>query len=94
MILGAFGTTIGSWVKVFSVASDRFWVTFIGQSVVAISQTCILSVPARLAAVWFGDNEVSRACGIGVFGNQVSKYLYVPSALHDVSGIEFIFEEA
>ncbi|XP_012535603.1 uncharacterized MFS-type transporter C09D4.1 isoform X2 [Monomorium pharaonis] len=71
VIVGALGTALGSWVKVLSVAPDRFWITFIGQTVVAISQTCILSVPARLAAVWFGDNEVSRACGIGVFGNQL-----------------------
>ncbi|XP_077265379.1 choline/ethanolamine transporter flvcr2a isoform X1 [Temnothorax americanus] len=71
VIIGAFGTAIGSWIKVFSIAPDRFWVTFVGQTVVAISQTCILSIPARLAAVWFGDNEVSRACGIGVFGNQL-----------------------
>ncbi|XP_070511489.1 choline/ethanolamine transporter flvcr2b isoform X2 [Cardiocondyla obscurior] len=71
VITGAFGTAIGSWIKVLSLAPDRFWVTFVGQTVVAVSQTCILSVPARLAAVWFGDNEVSRACGIGVFGNQL-----------------------
>ncbi|XP_018047471.1 PREDICTED: uncharacterized MFS-type transporter C09D4.1 isoform X1 [Atta colombica] len=71
VIVGALGTAIGSWLKVFSVAPDRFWITFCGQTVVAISQTCILSIPARLAAVWFGDNEVSRACGIGVFGNQL-----------------------
>jgi hypothetical protein len=36
-----------------------------------MSQVFILSVPARLAAVWFGPNEVSSACSIGVFGNQV-----------------------
>ncbi|KAL6256394.1 hypothetical protein P5V15_012507 [Pogonomyrmex californicus] len=71
VICGALGTCLGSWVKVLSIASDRFWVTFIGQTMVAISQICILSIPARLAAVWFGDNEVSRACGIGVFGNQL-----------------------
>ncbi|XP_011170119.1 uncharacterized MFS-type transporter C09D4.1 isoform X2 [Solenopsis invicta] len=71
VIVGSLGTALGSWIKVLSVAPDRFWVTFIGQTVVAISQTCILSIPARIAAVWFGDNEVSRACGIGVFGNQL-----------------------
>lgn len=71
VIVGALGTALGSWIKVLSIDPNLFWVTFIGQTVVAISQTCILSVPARLAAVWFGDNEVSRACGIGVFGNQL-----------------------
>ncbi|KAK7576443.1 hypothetical protein V9T40_012729 [Parthenolecanium corni] len=70
VLLGAVGTCIGAWVKVFSVAPDKFYVTFIGQTIVAISQTFVLSLPARVAAVWFGQNEVSSACSIGVFGNQ------------------------
>lgn len=73
VILGAVGTCIGAWVKVLSVAPDRFYITFIGQTIVAISQTFVLSLPARVAAVWFGQNEVSSACSIGVFGNQVNK---------------------
>ena len=51
---------------------DRFLITFLGQTVVAISQVFILSLPARVAAVWFGQKEVSTACSVGVFGNQVS----------------------
>ncbi|XP_065341814.1 heme transporter FLVCR1 isoform X2 [Cloeon dipterum] len=70
-LLGALGTCLGAWVKVFSVAPDRFWVSFGGQSIVAVSQVFILSVPARLAAVWFGPKQVSSACAIGVFGNQL-----------------------
>lgn len=35
-------------------------------------QVFILSLPARVAAVWFGPDQVSSACSIGVFGNQVS----------------------
>ena len=65
------GTTAGSWIKVFSADPERFWLTFVGQTLVALSQTFILSVPARLAAVWFGPDQVSSACSIGVFGNQV-----------------------
>lgn len=72
ILLGATGNALGSWIKVLSVAPDRFWLTFIGQTVVAVSQTFVLSVPARLAAVWFGPDQVSSACSIGVFGNQVS----------------------
>ncbi|XP_011504260.1 PREDICTED: uncharacterized MFS-type transporter C09D4.1 [Ceratosolen solmsi marchali] len=70
-LLGALGTAAGSWLKVFSVNPDRFWLTFFGHTVVAFSQTFVLSVPARLAAVWFGPDQVSSACSIGVFGNQL-----------------------
>ncbi|XP_054277209.1 uncharacterized MFS-type transporter C09D4.1-like isoform X2 [Macrosteles quadrilineatus] len=69
--LGALGTCAGAWIKVFSVAPDRFLVTFLGQTVVAISQIFVLSMPAPLAATWFGPDEVSSACSIGVFGNQL-----------------------
>lgn len=36
--MGAFGTCIGAWVKVFSVSPDLFMVSFAGQSIVALSQ--------------------------------------------------------
>ncbi|XP_022919007.1 uncharacterized MFS-type transporter C09D4.1-like [Onthophagus taurus] len=71
VLLGTIGTTIGTWIKVASIRPDLFWVSFLGQSVVALSQVCILSVPARLAAAWFGPTQVSSACSIGVFGNQL-----------------------
>jgi FLVCR family feline leukemia virus subgroup C receptor-related protein len=71
VLLGALGTAGGSWIKVASASPDLFVVAFVGQTVVAMSQVFVLSVPARLAAVWFGQHEVSSACSIGVFGNQV-----------------------
>ncbi|XP_046430582.1 uncharacterized MFS-type transporter C09D4.1 isoform X1 [Neodiprion virginianus] len=71
VIIGAIGTATGAWIKVFSVAPDRFLVTFLGHSVVALSQVFVLSVPSRLAAVWFDPDQVSSACSIGVFGNQL-----------------------
>ncbi|XP_021923884.1 uncharacterized MFS-type transporter C09D4.1 isoform X2 [Zootermopsis nevadensis] len=70
-ILGALGTACGSWIKVASASPHMFTVAFVGQTLVAVSQVFILSVPPRLAAVWFGPNEVSSACSIGVFGNQL-----------------------
>lgn len=39
-LCGAVGTAVGAWIKVFSVDPDMFYVTFIGQSVVACSQVC------------------------------------------------------
>ncbi|CAG9824973.1 unnamed protein product [Phaedon cochleariae] len=71
VLIGIAGTCLGSWVKLGSVHEDRFWVAFVGQTVVALSQIFVLSVPSRLAAVWFGPSQVSSACSIGVFGNQL-----------------------
>ncbi|RWR99552.1 feline leukemia virus subgroup C receptor-related protein 2-like protein [Leptotrombidium deliense] len=71
VLLGSFGTCIGSWVKCLSVSPDRFWVTMIGQTIVAVSQLFLLSLPPRVASVWFAPNEVSRATAVGVFGNQL-----------------------
>ncbi|XP_050309851.1 uncharacterized MFS-type transporter C09D4.1 isoform X2 [Anthonomus grandis grandis] len=69
--IGILGTCLGAWIKVASVSPDRWLVSFAGQTVVALSQVFVLSVPARLAAVWFGPDQVSSACSIGVFGNQI-----------------------
>lgn len=37
-ICGVLGTCLGAWIKVFSVSPDLFYVSFIGQTVVAASQ--------------------------------------------------------
>ncbi|CAG2167610.1 unnamed protein product [Oppiella nova] len=83
ILLGAFGNCFGSWIKCFSVEPNRFYVTMIGQSVVAVSQLFILNIPPLLAAIWFSDREVSRATAYGVFGNQVGIALgfFVPSLI-------------
>lgn len=70
-VSGVVGTCLGAWIKCFSIQPDLFWVGFIGQSIVAASQVFILSLPAKVAAVWFGPDQVSSACSIGVFGNQL-----------------------
>ncbi|CAL4131180.1 unnamed protein product, partial [Meganyctiphanes norvegica] len=71
VLIGSCGTMVGAWIKCFSVAPDRFWVTFLGQFITAVSQIFILGIPPRLAAVWFGADQVSTACAVGVFGNQL-----------------------
>lgn len=70
LIIAAFGTCLGSWIKCASVNQDRFWITMLGQTIVASSQLFILNLPPRIAAVWFKDVEISRATAVGVFGNQ------------------------
>uniref|UniRef100_A0AC34QNB6 Major facilitator superfamily (MFS) profile domain-containing protein n=1 Tax=Panagrolaimus sp. JU765 TaxID=591449 RepID=A0AC34QNB6_9BILA len=54
-----------------STSPDRFWLTFLAQTIVGSSQVFILGIPPRLAAVWFGPEQVSTACAAGVFGNQL-----------------------
>lgn len=71
VLLGSFGTCAGAWIKCLSVSPDKFFVTMIGQSVVAMSQLFVLNLPPRIAAVWFGPKEVSSATSFGVFGNQL-----------------------
>ncbi|KAK5614429.1 Feline leukemia virus subgroup C receptor- protein 2 [Crenichthys baileyi] len=61
----------GTWIKVASARPDLFWVTLLGQSASAVAQVFILGIPSSLASVWFGAEEVSTACSIGVFGNQL-----------------------
>ncbi|KAG7509900.1 feline leukemia virus subgroup C receptor-related protein 2 isoform X3 [Solea senegalensis] len=61
----------GTWIKVASARPDLFAVTMLGQFTSSVAQVFILGMPSRLASVWFGANEVSTACSIGVFGNQL-----------------------
>jgi hypothetical protein len=68
---GAILTFIGSLIKCFAVEPELFAVLMLGQVFCAIAQTFTLSVPSRLAALWFGSNEVALATSIGVLGNQL-----------------------
>ncbi|XP_071354335.1 choline/ethanolamine transporter flvcr2a isoform X2 [Trachinotus anak] len=61
----------GTWIKVASARPDLFGVTMLGQFASSLAQVFILGMPSRLASVWFGADEVSTACSIGVFGNQM-----------------------
>ncbi|XP_035826589.1 feline leukemia virus subgroup C receptor-related protein 2 [Aplysia californica] len=70
-ICGSLLNAVGAWLKCASVAEDRFALLLFAQTLCAIAQVFVLGIPARLAAVWFGPNQVSTATSIGVFGNQV-----------------------
>ncbi|XP_017266830.1 feline leukemia virus subgroup C receptor-related protein 2 isoform X3 [Kryptolebias marmoratus] len=61
----------GTWIKVASARPDLFWVTMLGQCASSLAQIFILGMPSILASTWFGADEVSTACSIGVFGNQL-----------------------
>uniref|UniRef100_A0A8D0BUH4 FLVCR choline and putative heme transporter 2 n=1 Tax=Salvator merianae TaxID=96440 RepID=A0A8D0BUH4_SALMN len=62
---------IGAWVKTGSTQPHLFPVTVAGQVICSLAQVFILGMPSRIASVWFGSREVSSACSIAVFGNQL-----------------------
>uniref|UniRef100_A0A5F8GDF0 Choline/ethanolamine transporter FLVCR1 n=1 Tax=Monodelphis domestica TaxID=13616 RepID=A0A5F8GDF0_MONDO len=70
-LIGSVLNCLGAWVKLGSLRSDLFAVTMLGQFIAAVAQVFILGMPSRLAAVWFSEREVSTACSLAVFGNQV-----------------------
>uniref|UniRef100_A0A1B6DEC6 Choline/ethanolamine transporter FLVCR1 n=2 Tax=Clastoptera arizonana TaxID=38151 RepID=A0A1B6DEC6_9HEMI len=93
IILGALLMCIGAWIKVFTARPDGFTLTFIAQLIIGVAQMFTLSVPARLAAVWFGEKEVSTACAIGVFGNQLGialGFLIPPAFVEDIDDVDII----
>lgn len=73
ILLASLLNCAGAWVKVPSARPDLYWVTLLGQCLSSAGQVFILGLPPKLAAVWFGQNEVSTSCSIGLFGNQVSR---------------------
>ncbi|XP_025988428.1 feline leukemia virus subgroup C receptor-related protein 2 [Solenopsis invicta] len=81
IIIGTALNCLGGWIKTFSVNPDKFYVLFIGHSVVALAQTVVLPLPGHLAAQWFPSTELSTATSLGIFGNQLGialGFLLVP----------------
>lgn len=96
ILLGSLGTSLGSFIKCFSCKQDRFYILMFGQTIVAISQLFVLSVPPRLASIWFPDDQVSLANACGVFGNQLGIALgfVVPQLVIRISNVEGGAEES
>ncbi|XP_067151782.1 heme transporter FLVCR2 [Apteryx mantelli] len=62
---------LGAWVKLGSLKPHLFPITVLGQVICSLAQVFILGMPSHIASVWFGSHEVSTACSIAVFGNQL-----------------------
>ncbi|KAG9336471.1 hypothetical protein JZ751_002818 [Albula glossodonta] len=71
VVVGSAFNCIGAWIKTSTAAPDLFGVTFLGQFVCSVATVFVLGIPSRLASLWFGQQEVSTACSIGVLGNQL-----------------------
>ncbi|XP_066999142.2 heme transporter FLVCR2 [Anabrus simplex] len=86
ILIGAGMTALGSWVKCASISPELYWVTMVGQTIVAIAQVFMLQLPPEVASVWFGSDQVSTACSLGVFGNQAGlalSFLLIPIAVRN-----------
>ncbi|KAK4879449.1 hypothetical protein RN001_007595 [Aquatica leii] len=70
-IVSGIGTSIGAWIKVASVSADRFWLVIFSQAVMAVTHAPMLNMAPKIAANWFGPDEVSIACAIGITGMQI-----------------------
>lgn len=71
VVVGSAFNCIGAWIKTSTADPAMFAMTFFGQFVCSVATVYILGIPSRLASLWFGQQEVSTACAIGVLGNQV-----------------------
>lgn len=96
VLLGTLGTALGSlikWLMGGQAGMNAFWWMMGGQTIVALSQLYIISIPPLLAAVWFPDHQVSTATGIGVFGNQLGialGFIVPPMVISDVNAVKDI----
>uniref|UniRef100_A0A667XYN5 Choline/ethanolamine transporter FLVCR1 n=1 Tax=Myripristis murdjan TaxID=586833 RepID=A0A667XYN5_9TELE len=71
VVVGAAFNCVGAWIKTGTAAPNMFAMTFFGQFVCSVATVYVLGIPSRLASLWFGQQEVSTACSIGVLGNQL-----------------------
>ncbi|KAJ8396874.1 hypothetical protein AAFF_G00011970 [Aldrovandia affinis] len=71
VVVGSAFNCIGAWIKTSTADPNLFAVTFFGQFVCSVATVFVLGIPSRLASLWFGQQEVSTACSIGVLGNQL-----------------------
>ncbi|KAK9692493.1 Major Facilitator Superfamily [Popillia japonica] len=95
-ILASCLTACGVGIRLFSVSPDSFYIVLIGQSLAAVAQVFIMSLPSKLAAVWFGSKEVSTACAFAVLGTQLGVAfgcIISPNVVKNHDDIDLIGEE-
>ncbi|KAK7863994.1 hypothetical protein R5R35_000102 [Gryllus longicercus] len=71
LLVGVALMAVGTWIKCGSAEPSRYAVTLTGQTFVGMSQAFLLSVPPHIASTWFGSDEVSTACSLGILGLQL-----------------------
>ena len=59
----------GAWIRI--LVNTNFYFVIAGQVLMAIGQPFMLSAPAKLAALWFGDNERALATILGSLASPI-----------------------
>lgn len=91
VVVGSAFNCIGAWIKTGTAHPDMFAVTFFGQFMCSVGTVYVLGIPSRLASLWFGHQEVSTACSIGVLGNQLGiaiGFLIPPIVVPNVDDVD------
>ncbi|XP_054617543.1 feline leukemia virus subgroup C receptor-related protein 2 isoform X1 [Dunckerocampus dactyliophorus] len=91
VLAGSAFNCIGAWIKVGSASPNLFALTFFGQFVCSVATVFVLGIPSYIASVWFGEEEVSTACSIGVLGNQLGiaiGFLVPPILVPNVDNVD------
>lgn len=83
-------SAIGSCIKLFSVAPDRFSLVLIGQTFQAFATAFTAILPTRLASVWFEYDEQSSASSAAMLGLQLGTALgfFVPPHVIKADNVE------
>uniref|UniRef100_G3P8S8 Major facilitator superfamily (MFS) profile domain-containing protein n=1 Tax=Gasterosteus aculeatus aculeatus TaxID=481459 RepID=G3P8S8_GASAC len=91
VLVGSAFNCMGAWIKIGSADPNLFPVAFFGQFVCSVATAFVLGIPSHLASVWFGENEASTACSIGVVGHQLGiaiGFLVPPILVPNVDDME------
>ncbi|XP_061699397.1 heme transporter FLVCR2 isoform X3 [Syngnathoides biaculeatus] len=91
VVVGSAFNCIGAWIKTSTAHPNSFGVTFVGQFVCSVGTVFLLGIPSKLASLWFGQQEVSTACSVGVLGNQMGiaiGFLVPPILVPNVDDVE------
>ncbi|XP_061551569.1 heme transporter FLVCR2 isoform X2 [Phycodurus eques] len=91
VVVGSAFNCIGAWIKTSTAHPDLFAVAFVGQFVCSVGSVFLLGMPSKLASLWFGQQEVSMACSLGVLGSQMGiaiGFLIPPILVPNVDNVE------
>lgn len=61
----------GAWIKLLSVAPDRFFLLMIGQVLESISFAMCYGMISLIPAMWFGSKEISFVGTLPIISTQV-----------------------